>query len=264
MTRAGPGPCHLSRCYLQREWPRSAPGGSSRNSGTGRRCSCQEPFPSPQGWGGGGRVLQELGWIVQPNLSFGVTLGCPENPGRTRSGSKEGCLGWWHGRERSLEKPLSSLVVEESLRTAQVPACLRSRKLGCESPILFSRGFIQWLFGMIWERATAAGPGGTAPALRVGKMFLLAFHFLTEFHPSQRSAAWMSPWSSLFPASLPNNSLQALSKEESIPQHARRSHCTSLLCLDAQGDPPNKKKKHLGKKAKEPGRKNSWICSADL
>lgn len=78
-------------------------------------------------------MLQELGWIVQPNLSFGVTLGCPENPGRTRSGSKEGCLGWWHGRERSLEKPLSSLVVEESLRTAQVPAWLRSRKLGCES-----------------------------------------------------------------------------------------------------------------------------------
>lgn len=76
---------------------------------------------------------QELGWIVQPNLSFGVTLGCPENPGRMRGGSKEGCLGWWHGREHSLEKPLSSSVVEESLRTAQVLGCLRSRKLGCES-----------------------------------------------------------------------------------------------------------------------------------
>lgn len=78
-------------------------------------------------------MTQELGWIVQPNLSFGVTLGCPENPMRTRGGSKEGCLGWWHGQERSLEKPLSSLVVEESLRTAQVLGCLRSRKLGCES-----------------------------------------------------------------------------------------------------------------------------------
>lgn len=108
------------------------------------------------------------------------------------------------------------------------------------SPVL--QGF-QWLFRMIWERATTAGPGGTAPALRVGKeMFLLAFHFLTEFHPSQRCCCLDVPLEqplSLFtPKSFPSG---ALSKEESILQHARRSHSTALLCPDAQGDPPNKK-----------------------
>lgn len=106
VTLAGPGPRHLSRCYLQRERPRSVPGGSSRNSATGKRCSCQEPFPSAQGWGGGGHVPQELGWVVQPNLSFGVTLGCPENPGRTMGGGKEGWLGWWHRQEHSGKAPL--------------------------------------------------------------------------------------------------------------------------------------------------------------
>lgn len=91
----------------------------------------------------------------------------------------------------------------------------QEQKLGCES-----QSCAPGLFGMIWERAAAAGLGGTAPALWVGKIFLLSFHFLTEFHPSQRCCCLGVPLEQLLYPFTPNPSpLGVLSKEESIPQH---------------------------------------------
>lgn len=59
------------------------------------------------------------------------------------------------GLDRSPEMPLSSLMVEGSLRTAQIQGGLRSRKSGCESRVCTPEGF--WgLFGKISERTTAA------------------------------------------------------------------------------------------------------------
>lgn len=49
-----------------------------------------------------------MGRTTKPELRSDP--GMPENPGRMMGGSKEGWLGWWHGREHSLEKPLSSLL----------------------------------------------------------------------------------------------------------------------------------------------------------
>lgn len=79
--------------------------------------------------------------------------------------------------------PLSSLMVEGSLRTAQIRGCLRSRKSGCESRVCT-------LEGAIWEdfrkSHSSRGPGGTAPALQVGKAMLsLAFSFFVAPRPSQ-------------------------------------------------------------------------------
>lgn len=106
-TRGGQGPCESPQSLLFTVGKASLRArGKQQKLCKGKRCSCQEPSPSAQGWGGGGHAPQELGWVVQPNLSFGVTLGRPENPGRTMGGSKEGCLGWWHGRERSGKAPL--------------------------------------------------------------------------------------------------------------------------------------------------------------
>lgn len=68
------------------------------------------------------------------------------------------------------------------------------------------------VFGMILERAAAVGRGGAAPALWVGKMFLLPFNFHTEFHPSQLLLPRYLPGAaSLTPKSFP------FSKEEFIP-----------------------------------------------
>lgn len=70
------------------------------------------------------------------------------------------------------------------------------------------------VFGMILERAAAVGPGGAAPALWVGKMFLLAFHFLTEFRPSQLLLPRYLPGAASLPPDL--SPLGSLSKEEFI------------------------------------------------
>lgn len=102
----------------------------------------------------------ELGWITQPNLSFGVPQGCPENPGRTMGGGKEGCWDGSTGRSTVWKSPLSSLV--EGLRTAEVLACLRSGKLGCASHAALQG------FGGVWDdlgksRSSRTGRGSTSP-----------------------------------------------------------------------------------------------------
>lgn len=176
--------------------------------------------------------MLELGRIVQPNLSFGVTLGAPENHGRAMGG--EGCSGRWHGLDRSPEMPLSSLMVEESLRTARILGYLRSRKLRCESQVCTPEGF--WcLFRKIWERATAAEDReGQQPVLRVGREMLpLAFTFLMASHPSHRGcrpprpppAAASSDAQHPFTPSPPNPPPSGgISTKESIPRPAQRSH----------------------------------------
>lgn len=43
-------------------------------------------------------------------------------------GSREGCLGWWHGQEQSLEKPLSSLA--KGLQDSSGPGVSQEQKAG--------------------------------------------------------------------------------------------------------------------------------------
>lgn len=166
----------------------------------------------------------ELGRIVQPNLSFRVTLGPPENHGRATGG--EGCSGRWHGLDRSPEMPLSSLVVEESLRTARILRYLRSRKLRCESQVCTPERF--WcLFGKIWERATAAEDReGQHQSCGWGRR-CSRWHLVSLWHPippsscQQRLAAPVYPFT---PKSSPFGGVSAQRK----PSHDPRSDPITL------------------------------------
>lgn len=66
-------------------------------------------------------------------------------------------------QECSPEMPFSSLVVEESPRTARILGCLRSRELGSESQVIW---------GDLGKSPSSSGLGGAAPALHVDKEML--------------------------------------------------------------------------------------------
>lgn len=221
MTRAGPGLCHLSHCYLQRERPRSGPGEQQKLRIGGKGAAAKSPPHLLLSAPGAG-----MDRATKPELRSAP--GCPENPGEPGVVARKD--GWGGGTGgNTLWKSLSSLAVG----SARVLGCLRSRRLGCES-----QSSAPGRFGMIWERAAAAGSGGTP-----------CWHFISSQNsipPNAAAAAQMSPPHPFTPRSFPSG---VLSKEGSIPQHPGIPlHIPALLQNNA-GDPPNKKIT-LGKKAK--------------